>query len=85
MLACEEDNDLSQYRWVGYLAWGIQYTSLPPSLPPPSHYSIPTMKDLGFEAASLYTSVWVGGETEALRRIPQYCQLRCQNTENNVR
>lgn len=51
----------------------------------PLHYSIPTMEDLGFESAALYTNVWVGGETEALRRIPQYCQLRCQNTENNVR
>lgn len=51
---------------------------------PHYHCSIPSMEDLGFESASLYTNVWVGGETEALRKIPQYCQLRCQQTENHV-
>jgi cryptochrome len=49
-----------------------------------AQHRIPTMQDLGFECSSLYTNVWVGGETEALRRLPLYCQMRCQDTENNV-
>ncbi|CAI8045818.1 Cryptochrome-2 [Geodia barretti] len=47
-------------------------------------YRIPTMSEMGFEDCSLYTNVWVGGETEALRRLPLYCQLRSQNTDNTV-
>ena len=58
---------------------------LPPPLSPLSpHCSIPTMSEMGFEDCSLYTNVWVGGETEALRRLPLYCQLRSQNTDNTV-
>jgi cryptochrome len=49
-----------------------------------AQYRIPTMADLGFEDCSLYTSVWVGGETEAHHRLPLYCQLRSQSTENTV-
>ena len=50
----------------------------------PLSCSIPSMEEIGFQDCSLYSNVWVGGETEALRRLPIYCQLRCQQVENTV-
>ena len=57
--------------------------SLPPSFPAPL-IRIPTMEELGFKDCTLYTSEWIGGETEAMRRLPLYSQIRCQNIENTV-
>lgn len=42
----------------------------------PNEYRIPTLEDLGFSNAQLYTNYWIGGEKEALRRLPIYCECR---------
>eukprot|EP00731_Ephydatia_muelleri_P029725 Em0021g248a len=47
-------------------------------------FSIPTLADLGFPNDLLYTSEWIGGETEALRKLPIYCQLRARAPTNPV-
>ena len=39
-------------------------------------FAIPTLAELGFPNDLLYTSHWIGGETEALRKLPIYCQQR---------
>ena len=52
---------------------------------PSSLLRIPTMDEMGFPSHTLYSNSWVGGETEALRRLPIYCQLRCHQTTNQVR
>lgn len=41
-----------------------------------SQYHIPTLQELGFPKAELYTNSWVGGEREALRRLSHYCAIR---------
>jgi len=46
---------------------------------------IPTMAELGFPGESLYTNHWIGGESEALRKLPIYCQLRSRPSSNPVR
>ena len=41
------------------------------------HGSIPSLQDLGFSKdEALYTNTWVGGETEALRRLCSFCMSR---------
>ena len=47
-------------------------------------FSIPTMAELGCPSEELYTSDWIGGESEALRRLPVYCQLRSRPAQNMV-
>lgn len=49
-----------------------------------SQYNIPTMAELGCPSEELYTSDWIGGESEALRRLPVYCQLRSRPAQNMV-
>lgn len=41
-----------------------------------AQYHIPTLAELGYTGAILYTNYWVGGEQEALRRLPAYCKAR---------
>ena len=54
--------------------------------PPPSIFAprIPTMEELGFLGETLYTNHWIGGESEALRKLPVYYQLRSQPPSNHV-
>ena len=47
-----------------------------------SQYHIPTLEELGFSGATLYTNHWVGGEQEALMRLPAYCNCRRQPPAN---
>lgn len=62
-----------------------------PPLPPPTlnsiiteddtligstQYRIPTLEDLGFPRTKLYTNSWIGGERQALSRLPHYCAIR---------
>ena len=42
------------------------------------------MEELGFLGETLYTNHWIGGETEALRKLPVYYQLRSQPPSNPV-
>jgi hypothetical protein len=48
--------------------------------------SIPTLSDFGYPSSeALYTnSTWVGGETEALKRLTVYCNARKANRELSV-
>ena len=40
-------------------------------------YQIPTLSELGFsDGEQCGTNPWVGGETEALKRLPRYCEIR---------
>ena len=40
-------------------------------------YHIPTMNEVGYDDNQCSNkSPWVGGESEALRRLPQYCEIR---------
>ena len=41
-------------------------------------YQIPTLSEVGFHKEVLGTNPWVGGETEALKRLPIYCETRKQ-------
>lgn len=45
---------------------------------------VPTMEELGFLGETLYTNHWIGGESEALRKLPIYYQLRSQPPSNPV-
>ena len=42
------------------------------------------MEELGFIGETLYTNHWIGGESEALRKLPIYYQLRSQPPSNPV-
>ena len=41
-----------------------------------SEYQIPTLSEVGYGGEMLGTNPWVGGETEALTRLPVYCEVR---------
>ena len=46
---------------------------------------IPTLKELGFQKDdALYTSSWVGGETEALSRLSSFCTRRAMISDDPV-
>ena len=46
---------------------------------------IPKLQDLGFGLEkSLYTSTWVGGETEALSRLSNFCSRRAGQSDDPV-
>lgn len=46
--------------------------------------TIPTLQDLGFaKDEALYTNSWVGGETEALRRLCSFCTRRVQTVSED--
>ena len=40
------------------------------------NYQIPTLSELGFNHEQLGTNPWIGGETEALKRLEVYCSTR---------
>ena len=42
------------------------------------------MEELGFLGETLYTNHWIGGESEALRKLLIYYQLRSQPSSNPV-
>lgn len=48
--------------------------------------AIPSLQDLGFgDDEALYTNSWVGGETEALRKLCNFCTCRVQSaTEDPI-
>lgn len=40
------------------------------------NYQIPTLEEVGYSTDQLSPNPWIGGETEALRRLPVYCETR---------
>lgn len=46
------------------------------------NYQIPTLKEVGYASDRLQPNPWVGGETEALRRLPVYCETRKRKFED---
>lgn len=44
-------------------------------------FRIPTLAALGYDC-EMGDSSWIGGETEALKRLDSYCQVRCQPFKN---
>ena len=48
-----------------------------------ANYRIPSLENLGFSGASLYTNYWIGGEKEALKRLPVYSNSR-RHPPNNI-
>ena len=46
-------------------------------------YQIPTLSEVGYDDNQCSNkSPWVGGESEALRRLPQYCEIRKTKFKN---